>query len=146
MATKVNLLDVLKSVLLILGSMFGKSLTTAWIFQHAKFENGKDMLDSDKAEQLTAAFEKYGNKVIKATYKLDNASALFTVKQWAMIAMIARGAKATDFTDDKATAALIDALVKTVNATYHFDKADIPTKAEKAGKSSAKSAQRVISL
>jgi hypothetical protein len=141
MATKYNLLDALKAALLILGALFGKSLSTAWIFQHSVINK----LDTDNSEQLVKLFDTIGNKALKAVYQLESADKLFTVKQWTMIAMIARGAKSSDFTDDKATTALIEALVKTVNATYHFEKMDVPTKASKAT-GNTKSAKREITI
>lgn len=141
MASKINLLETLKSALMILGELFGKSLSTAWIFQHAIVNK----LDTDKSDQLIKLFDVMGNKALKAVYQLESADKLFTVKQWTMIAMIARGAKPTDFTDDKATAALIDALVKNVNGFYHFDKMPVPTKAERSS-GNAKSAKREITI
>lgn len=142
MTTKINLLEVLQAVLMILGKLFGKSLSTAWIFQHAQIGD----YDTDKTDQLAALFAKHGNKAIKAVYQLESIDKLFTVKQWAMIACIARGAKVTDFTDDKETAEMIAALVATVNKVYHFDKMDVPTKAEKTGNGQSKSAKRKIEL
>jgi hypothetical protein len=141
MAAKYSLLDALKDVLMILGGLFGKSLSTAWIFQHAKI-NG---LDTDKAEDMGKLFATLGNKTLKAVYQIESADKLFSVKQWAMVAMIARGAKASDFTDDKATMLLIDALTLTVNKVYHFDKMEVPTKAARTT-GNAKTAKREITV
>ncbi len=141
MSNKLNLLDLLKATLAVLGELFGKSLSTAWIFQHAIVNS----YDTDKADQLIKLFEKLGNKAFKAVYQIESTEKLFTIKQWTMIAMIARGAKSSDFTDDKEAAALIDQVVKVVNAKYHFEKLPIPTKAERTT-GNAKSSKRVINV
>lgn len=141
-AANLNLLALLQASLMILGKLFGKSLTTAWIFQHATINE----FDTDKTDQLSALFAKLGSKSLKAVYQMESVDKLFTIKQWTMISMIARGAKSSDFSDDKTTQAMIDALVSTVNKSMHFDKLDVPTKAEKTGTGQSKSAKRSITV
>ena len=126
-----SLLDVLA----ILGGLFGKSLTSAWIFQHAKVGG----MDSDKREELNAAFKKYGVKVLKGVYQIESLSSVLTVKQWAMIALIARGdAKPSDFTENKDAQALIAVMVAAVEKQMHFAKMSVPVKTEKSERKSAK--------
>lgn len=135
--------EVLLATLLALGAKIGKSLSFAWIFQHAKMPDG---IDTDNVAQLEQALGKNAGKYFRTIYgnkkQAMTIANVLTTKQLFMCATIIRKElKASDFTSDVEAQKMINALAKAADETFHFAKLQAPTPKTR---STVKSAKREI--